>query len=359
MQVKTFTGASSQEVLAQIKAEMGPDAVILSNRTYRKDGEFRHEIMAGLDRPVQAQQPQAAQAAPQTASPAPGAGGWSEWHKDWQRIKDQLYALMKPAMRLDRLTPRQRVALEYLQREGVSDDVALELYNMLASRPGASVLESLASIVPVRSWGRKEWPQRLHMFAGPFGSGKTATALRFALHLRQENPDIRITFVNADCLRANGRLLLRHWAELSDFGYLEAPDAEGMRRALSLAGEADAVFVDMPGLPQEGTLEQWTQEMEMDMRAAATHLTLCPFYDPVQMRAMLRRYAAGGGATGVVWTKLDESVSYGSVISVARDSGLPVSAISYGPELKESLSPATEPLLWRLIFKRQLPIRTA
>ncbi len=42
MQVKTFTGSTSQEVLAMVKAEMGPDAVILGNRTYRKNGEVFH-----------------------------------------------------------------------------------------------------------------------------------------------------------------------------------------------------------------------------------------------------------------------------------------------------------------------------
>ena len=51
MQVKTFTGATSQEILARIKVEMGPDAVILGNRTYRKNGVVCHEITAGLERP--------------------------------------------------------------------------------------------------------------------------------------------------------------------------------------------------------------------------------------------------------------------------------------------------------------------
>ena len=53
MQVKTFTGSTSQEVLAMVKAEMGPDAVILGNRTYRKNGEVFHEITAGLEREEQ------------------------------------------------------------------------------------------------------------------------------------------------------------------------------------------------------------------------------------------------------------------------------------------------------------------
>ena len=116
MQVKTFTGHSSQEVLAQVKAEMGSEAVILANRTYRKNGVVCHEITAGLER--------------QASGPPPDAATDSlgEWQREWLQIKDHLFALMKPAIQLDRLTPRQRVALEYLQREGVSDAVTVGLY---------------------------------------------------------------------------------------------------------------------------------------------------------------------------------------------------------------------------------------
>jgi flagellar biosynthesis protein FlhF len=35
--------------------------------------------------------------------------------------------------------------------------------------------------------------------------------------------------------------------------------------------------------------------------------------------------------------------------------GLPVSALSYGPGLKNSISPATEEMIWRVMFMRRLP----
>lgn len=350
MQVKTFTGASSQEVLAQVKAEMGPDAVILGNRTYRKNGVVCHEITAGLERP-----------GPGAATQAPGAetspSGWNEWHREWMQIKDQLYALMKPAIRLERLTPRQRVALEYLQREGVADSVAVGLYNRLLADPGASVLECLSGMVPVRPWGAAEWPQRLHLLTGPFGVGKTSTALRFALQMRGRDAGLRIAFVNADCLRGNGRLVLRHWAELSGFAYLEAPDRESMARALAATAEADLVFIDVPGMAKGETLAKWRADMGLDVAAmdeTASHLVLAPFCDAIQTGEFLARYQAQGAAS-IVWAKLDEAVSFGTIVNVGAGTGIPVSALSYGAELKESLSPATEPLIWRLIFKRQIP----
>lgn len=353
MQVKTFTGATAQEVLAMVKAEMGPDAVILGNRTYRKNGVACHEITAGLERDGQTFN-SPAPAFGTTADAPATPGGWSEWHKEWMRIKDQLFALMKPAIQLDRLTPRQRVALEYLQREGVSDAVAVELYRRLLANPESSVLECLAGLVPVKPYGPELWPQKTQLIVGPYGSGKTTTGLRFALCLRKINPSCKIAFINADCLRGNGRLILRHWAELSNFFYLEAPDKDAMKRGLASVASFDSIFIDIPGLPKGDTLEEWLEKMGISHLNAARHITLSPFLETVQIQEFLKRYKSRDTA-GIVWTKLDEAISFGNIVNIGHEAELPISALSYGPELKESLVPATEALVWRLIFKRQLP----
>ncbi|MBQ9537098.1 MAG: flagellar biosynthesis protein FlhF [Desulfovibrionaceae bacterium] len=344
MQVKTFTGSSSGDVLAQVKAEMGPDAVILGNRTYRKNGVICHEITAGVER--------------QTRAPASAEGdsfsGWGEWRKEWLQIKEQLFALMKPAIQMSRLTPRQRVALEYLQREGVSDVVSLELYKRLLAAPGSSILECLSEMVHIKAFSLTDWPQHIQMVVGPFGSGKTSTALRFALLLRKLTPGIRLAFINTDCLRGNGRILLRHWAELSNFIYLEAADAEAMHTILSKAAGLDLILIDTQGLAQGQNLPQILKNLGLMTEDIAIHLTLAPFANPVQIHEFLNRYKTGL-PTSLVWTKLDEAVSFGNIVNVSYEAELPISALSFAGELQESLCPATEPLVWRLVFKRQIP----
>ena len=351
MQVKTFTGSSSREVLAQVKAEMGPDAVILGNRTYRKNGVICHEITAGLER-------QTGRSTPQNRTESISDGNWGEWHKDWIQIKEQLFALMRPAMQMSKLTPRQRVALEYLQREGVSDAVSLELYKRLLAEPGSSVLECLSNMVHVKSFGFAEWPQHIQLLAGPFGSGKTSTALRFALQLRKANPSIRLAFINTDCLRGNGRILLRHWAELSNFIYLEAADADTMQTILEKAHSLDLILVDTPGLSRGQDLSKLLHTLGLTTEDIAIHLTLTPFCDKIQTHEFLSRYKTGL-PTSLVWSKLDEAVSFGSIVNVSFETELPISALSYGGELQDSLTFATEPLVWRLVFKRQIPGREA
>lgn len=386
MQIKSYVGTSAQEILAQIKAEMGPDAIILSNRDFRKDGQRWHEVTAGVDRPagpfdgapspasamlsplgksastlletVRAGQPYAKPPTPTTAY----SGGqqtsfpaeWGEWQKEWRQLRDHMYALMQPSIQWDRLSPRQRVALEYMRREGVDGWVLIELYQRLASSPGASVLEALAQITPTRPWGLEEWPDRVHILAGPAGSGKTTTALRMAALLRQEKPNIRIACINVDCERGNGRLVLRHMAELSDFAYHEASDAEGMRTALRGTAEADCVFVDLPALPKDKNLNETIATLGLMNTQPAVHLALSPHYGATQTQSFLDRYQTNLDGS-MVWTKLDEAAGAGPLVNLSAVCRLPVSALSYGSGLRATLSPAHEPLVWRLVFKRQLP----
>lgn len=350
MQVKTYTGTGTQEVLARIKAELGPDAIILGSREFRKDGQRLFEITAGLERP---------EAAPSGAGAAPP--GWEEWHQEWSRMKDHIYALMQPAIQWDRLSPRQRVALEYLQREGVEDDVVVELYRALLDNGGtggASMLSALAGLVPVKSFSPAVWPQRVHILAGPFGAGKTTAALRLGMCLRAARPDATVAYLNADCDRGNGRLVLRHWAELSDFTYYETPDAASLQAGLRACQNIDTVFVDMPGLSRGEKLDEKLAGLGLlglaGAFAAAVHLALPPHYGTRQLESFLQRYRTTLPCS-LVWTKLDEAVTFGTMVNVAVRSRLPVSALSFGPELQASLVPAEAGLIWRLLLKRQLP----
>ncbi|WP_415714874.1 hypothetical protein [Maridesulfovibrio sp.] len=49
MRVKTFRGNSTTAVFAEIKAEFGDNAIILSNKSVEEDGRKIHEIMVGVD----------------------------------------------------------------------------------------------------------------------------------------------------------------------------------------------------------------------------------------------------------------------------------------------------------------------
>ncbi|UZP66858.1 flagellar biosynthesis protein FlhF [Desulfovibrio mangrovi] len=351
MQVKTFTGPDTKTVLARIKQEMGLEAVILSKHEGCDESGPWCEMTAGLERPASAVKKMDSGNGNGNGAPA----GWGEWHREWSEIREHLLALMKPGIQLDELAPRQRVALEYLEREGVDNSVLLSLFRRMHKNPDLSVLVPLSEMLPVRPWGEEQWRGQCHAVSGPFGAGKTSTLIRMAISLRSRRPDMRICIINADCERGNGRLLLKHYAELSDMSYLEAGDPVSFANALRETREYDKVLIDLPGLGRNDTFAKLEEKLGLrTARDLAVHLVLAPSYAPAQLSTFVRQYVTDCPGS-IIWTKLDEACTFGALVSLAASSGLPVSALSFGPGLKNTLTAARDVMLWRLLFKHQLP----
>lgn len=347
MQVKTFTGLSTRKVLAQIKHEMGEEAVILSKQEGKNAESSWCEITAGVERATEEVQ----QDTQEQATPS----GWNRWHQEWSEIKEHLAELMKPNLQLDKLSPRQRMALEHLQRHEIDDTVILRLLRPLKRDPGMSILVPLGNELTFKPWGTT-WTSRVHTFVGPFGVGKTSAAVRMALELRKQNSAKRISFVNADCSRGNGRLLLRHYAQLCDMGYYEVRDSITFANTIrEAAASYDHILIDMPGLGLRDSFSEQVEQFGLHaIKENCFHRVLSPTASNKQLTATLDKYSAVKGGS-IVWTKLDEACTFGNIINASVSTGLPISAFSYGSGLKGTLAPAKEIMLWRLIFKNQLP----
>ena len=366
------------QVLAQVKAELGPDAVILNSRDVSKGNVRLHEVVAGIDRGQFPAEP-AHDCISFALPPKPGNGngngngsahsfdgpnsdcagmsatpmGWRQWHKDWNSLREHILALMRPEMRLENLAPRQRLALDYLQREGVDDEVIVRLYRSLLADSEQSVLGPLAEIIKVKPWGFKHWRNKIHLIAGPFGTGKTVTALRMGLTLRGEKPEAKIAIINADCERGHGRLISKHYCELLEISYHEASGPEEMREALSACKEADRVLVDLPGLSANETMRGLLSRFGLGGKSSL-HLVFAPYFSKEHLRGLLAAYEAESCAS-LIWTKLDEAYSFGAIANAAAICDLPVSALSFSPGLTNSLIPAEAHNLWHLLFKHKLP----
>lgn len=357
MHVKTFKGSDIQAALAKVKAELGEDAIILNTKTVRNGAGKGCEITAAID-------PRSgAGTKGQGASSSRDGAGFpqqldenpADWACEWRHIKDQLMALVKPQLNMDDLSPRQRVAIKYLEREEVDMQVLLRVFLDLKANPERPILPVLESVAPCYGFESKKWLQKFHIFAGPHGVGKTLSLIRLALREKQARPKARICVVAADQGQGKGRLVLRHYADLSGLAFREAGSAEEMQEVLKEAAKFDMVFVDLPGLSGTATLAEHLMDLGLtDNRDMAAHLVLAPYFSASQYAQIAQRYSCPQ-LQSLIWTKLDEACSFGALLNMARLTELPVSALSFGPGLKNSIAPAQSDMLWRLIFKHTLP----
>jgi flagellar biosynthesis protein FlhF len=346
MRVKTFRGTDMQAALAQVKAELGVDAVILSTQTVREDGQAMCEVMAARD--------ENASAAP---GGAPGAAGFDggAWQREWSDIKDHLLTLIKPQIDYSRVSPRQRLALEYLDREGVEEDITLGLFRDLSADRNAMILQVLSKRVRVKPLDGVNFPEKFQALAGPAGAGKTTATIKMALAHKKEKPGGRICLATAEGKSGKGAMLLRHFAELSGFSYLDLGEISRAAVAARLCQDFDKVFVLLPPTPRERSLAEHIEALGLGgLDGLAVHVVFNPHYSREQLRHFASRYL-GARAASLVWTKCDEACNFGAIVNAACKSGLPVSALGYGDGIKNSFAKASPEALWRLVFKHQTP----
>lgn len=350
MQVKTFTGTSTKEVMARIKAELGPDAIILSNQKHVRNGVNHFEIMAALDSDAPGKT--------QDISPLPSpalSGDWGQMRDEWTQLRKQLMAVLKPQMNMTLLTPRQQVVLDYLEREGVREEVSMTLWEKFRRTPEEPTLSVMGEMIGVSPWLDTAWPHKFHILAGPTGSGKTSTILRLALEMKKNQPKKRILIANADRSQGKGRLYLRHYTELSGLAYKELDTPEDWKKIAQNSSAYDLILIDLQGLPGKCNLSEWLHEISGGLALTAhIHLLLSPLYGAAQTDNFMSRMQTPQAAS-IIWTKLDEACNYGEILNQANMTGLPVSLLSVGPELKNTLVQPKKQDIWRLLLRHELP----
>jgi len=352
MRMKTFRAPNQTAAYEMIKADLGDDAVILSNKTISNNGSSCCEIVAAIDESTSHPVP-STQTREEVLDEALQAS--TGWQQEWGQIKGQIMALLRPQMNLQLLSPRQRLAMEYLEREEVGGNVLFDVFCALREdkqRSILSVLDSLASTKPLSS---KHWHRKVHAFAGPHGAGKTSSLIRVALREKKNNPSANICIVAADGGQGKGRLVLKHYAELSGMAFREFITHEDVAALRKETSKFDFILIDLPGISAKSTLNDWLDTHGLlDWKELAIHLVLNPYFCPKQFDIFMERYKSPKVAS-VIWTKLDEACTFGAILNMACSSGLPVSALSYGSGLKNSITPAKKEMIWRMLFMRQLP----
>jgi len=199
--------------------------------------------------------------------------------------------------------------------------------------------------------------RKIVALAGPAGSGKTTTLVKLAVKmgLAQHSPTL---ILSADTYRVAAADQLRAYAAILGVPceVVETPGA--LVRALEEHRSKAMVFVDLPGIgPREPELmhEWWPviARPEIDV-----HLVLPATMRGTDLARTARRFEPLRPAH-LIFTHLDETACCGGILSLAMESGRPVSFLCAGQSVPEDIAPASRPALLRLIGAEPLAAAAA
>ncbi len=206
-------------------------------------------------------------------------------------------------------------------------------------------------------FGTPGGPRKVVAFAGPAGSGKTSTLVKLAIRfgLAQHRPTL---IISTDTYRVAAADQLRTYSAILGVSCEVVETPNGLLRTLEEHRSKETVLIDLPGMgPREPELmREWAPVLahpNIDV-----HLVLPATMRCVDLARTVGRFEPLRPAH-LIFTHLDETACYGGILSLAIETGRPVSFLCSGQSIPEDIEPATRSALLRLIGAEPLAAATA
>ncbi len=363
MQIKRFEARDMTMALRLVKNELGSNAVILSARNLKKESK-----LLGLVKSVGVEVTAAVDtySLPTKANTAAVANAVSAYRQHAQshrskfgNFSSQIGRRAEPQN--DRQFPRRnkkdtRIAtdgllanvFEHLVSQEVRRELAADIIARLTSEyasgrldASAPLFSKVADILAHKSQlsetqdpGRSEC--RVFAVVGPSGVGKTTTIAKLAArHALQHHKAVALISLDAHRIGATAELTVYAQAIGIPFKTVATPSA--FKSALDDFREFDFILVDTPGFSPTNSDGIHTLKGCLDgVDAFEIHLVLSATAKESDLVNTLKALKALAVA-GLIFTKLDESCTYGNLINLLSDHPLPVSYLTSGPQVPDAI----------------------
>jgi flagellar biosynthesis protein FlhF len=355
MHLKSFFAATVEAALAAGSRELGPEAMIVQSR--RSPSEWRHlgeyEVVLAVTTPPAAR----ISSRPAAADPVPAPG--DPLARELAELRRQLdgmrRSLSRSAVSAPRwLAPSSQTAeiFSVLVAAEVELELAQQVAEAVAARLGplpvdpenarrAARLELESRFSVDASLGRPGADCRVVALAGPPGSGKTTTLVKLAAHwgLKARRP---VMLVSADYHRIGAADQLRTFAAILGMAYESVESPAALAQVLRQHAGKELILIDTPGL----AAAEMDQGHDLARFLAArpeceTHLVLSASMKSADITRAVDRFSIFQPAK-LLFTRLDETDSWGPILSEAARTHKPISFLASGQQIPEHLEAATQ-----------------
>lgn len=365
MNIKRYIAGSVQEAVQMVKAEMGPDAVILRTRTIRSPsngGEAvkKVEVTAAVDYelPVKGQEKEKQEP------------GRDQESRQWERLEREFRELRELLLGVDMGAPvssdpalRRMLRAHYVnfKRFGLRPEVGRELLNECSAKGPkaaggdpellkASLERVLAGIQIDRANGAGQG-RRIVSFIGPTGVGKTTTLAKMAA-MDAIGQGKKTALITLDTFRIGAVNQLQTYARIMGIPLEVACSRNELQRAIQRHKECDSLYIDTVGTSpgKDAPVRELRDLLDVSEKV---HSFLVLSATTRYQNLLFAEEKFGVVPYGsYIFTKLDETPDASPMINFLLSRPRPVSYLTTGQQVPEDIEAASRKRLAYLILSK-------
>ena len=373
MNIKSYFANTVEDAMAMARQELGPDAMLVNSRKSSLDARHLgvYEVVFVTDLP-----PTEGDATPTAAAVRPKQAVTDRLGQQMAELKKELQGMRRTITRsaLAPATGRDisadgSDAYSTLTGNDVSAELAREIVQAAESRIPAvapialrtarraggptfrsALVEELESRFKVQAvLGRGEARPRIVALVGPPGAGKTTTLVKLAVNygLVARRP---VLLLSIDTYRVAAAEQLRAYAAILGVNFQLVETEAALAQAIEENRGKELILIDTPGLAMSETADYTRLAQFLSTRPDIdTHMVVSSSMKSADLSRVVDSYEAFRPQR-LIFTKLDETSSFGPILNEAVRSGKPLSFFTTGQRIPEDLEAATKTRLAELIL---------
>ncbi len=191
--------------------------------------------------------------------------------------------------------------------------------------------------------------RRVFAFIGPTGVGKTTTIAKLASQAIL-NKNLRVGLINVDSYKVAALDQLATYAKILNVPFRQASTAAELDRALTEFKPLDLVLIDTSGRSQRDS-ESLSQMKLLLSECASVRpiLIMSATTRDQELYDIITRFKIFN-PTGLVFSKLDETSTFGCIYNVSVKTGLPLTYFTVGQRVPEDIESASRERVADLIL---------
>ena len=348
MKIHRFIGPSAREALGRVREGLGPEAMILSNRSVPEGVEIlacgESDFAAVIEQdalPLAPGADGAVPALPLSAAPE----GMQELMLEIRNMRDSLENQLAElaAIGQQQQQPARSGALKELLALGFSASLARYLSEHAPAQQSTQESLAWAQATLVRNLQVLQDENDLidkggvYALVGPTGVGKTTTTAKLAARCVIRHGPGKLALITTDGYRIGAHEQLRIYGKILGVMVHSVKDEVDLRIALDELKSKHTVLIDTVGMSQRDQMVAEQIAMLSGTSVPVKRLLCLNTTSTIDTLNEVVRAYRGSGLAGCILTKLDEAVSISGALDVVLRQKLRLYYVATGQRVPEDL----------------------